>query len=85
MENTLVLWYGITSFILGVVLFFPLRKIILAMSVNRMARKEKREVTEAEVARIKKRVTVIAAIIAVTFAFIYNRVVMFNYFGGGEG
>ncbi len=85
MENTLVLWYGITSFILGVVLFFPLRKIILAMSVNRMARKEKREVTEAEVARIKKRVTVIAAIIAVTFAFIYNRVVMFKYFGGGEG
>ena len=85
MENTLVLWYGITSFILGVVLFFPLRKIILAMSVNRMARKEKREVTEAEVARIKKRVTVIAAIIAVTFAFIYNRVVMFKYFGGVEG
>ena len=85
MENTLVLWYGITSFILGIVLFFPLRKIILAMSVNRLARKEKREVTEDEIARVKKRVTVIAAIIAITFAFVYNRVVMFKYFSGVEG
>ena len=84
MENTLVLWYGITSFILGIVLFFPLRKIILAMSVNRLARKEKREVTEDEIARVKKRVTVIAAIIAITFAFVYNRVVMFKYFSGVE-
>lgn len=85
MENTLVIWYGATSFILGVVLFFPMRKIILAMSVNRLARKEKREVTAEEMTRIKKWVTVIAGLIAVTFAFLYNRFVMFKYFGDLQG
>ncbi|MEJ2183303.1 MAG: hypothetical protein P8Y66_07250 [Nitrospirota bacterium] len=78
----LVYWYGITSFLLGALLFFPTRKFILAMSINRHQRKTGREATKEEIAAIRRKVTVLAALLAVTFAFVYNRVIMTKYFGG---
>jgi len=75
------LYYGITSLILGVILFFPLRKFMLATSANRFARKEKRVPDEAEMEALKKRTTIIAAIIAITFAFFYNKFIMMKFFG----
>lgn len=77
----LLLWYGISSVVLGVLLFFPVRKFILAMSINRHMRKTQTELTAAEREALKRKVTVIAAVIALTFAFLYNRFVMFKFFG----
>jgi hypothetical protein len=77
----LVIWYGISSFILGAILFFPLRKFILAMSVNRHMRKTGMEMTGEQRKALKKKVTVVAAVIAITFAFIYNKFVMVKFFG----
>lgn len=76
-------WYGVTSLIFGILLFFPVRKLMLAVSVNRLQRKENREATEEEKARLKKKVTPIAAAIAVTFAFIYNKVILLKLVGPG--
>jgi hypothetical protein len=75
------LYYGLTSFLLGVILFFPLRKFMLAMSANRFARREKRSPDEEEMEALKKRNTILAAIIAMTFAFFYNKFVMLKFFG----
>ncbi len=75
------LWYGISSFVLGVVLFFPLRKIIYGMTYNRFVAKNKKQPTDQEAQTLKKRSNIIASIIAVTFAFVYAKVVMFKYFG----
>lgn len=74
-------WYGATSLVFGILLFFPVRKLMLAMSINKLQRRENREATEEEKARLKKKVTPIAAAIAVTFAFIYNKVVMLKLMG----
>lgn len=74
--------YGITSLLLGILLFFPTRKMMLAMSINRHQRKVKREATEEEKDILKKKVTPLAAAIAVTFAFLYNKVVMVKFFSG---
>lgn len=76
-------WYGVTSLIFGILLFFPVRKLMLAVSVNRLQRKENREATVEEKARLKKKVTPIAAAIAVTFAFIYNKVILLKLVGPG--
>jgi hypothetical protein len=76
----LTLWYGITSFIFAVVLFFPVRKMLMAININRIQAKNKRAVTEEEIAILKKKVNVVAAIIATTFAFFYNKYVMVKFF-----
>jgi hypothetical protein len=76
----LTLWYGITSFIFAVVLFFPVRKMLMAININRIQAKNKRAVTEEEIAILKKKVNVVAAIIATTFAFFYNKYMMVKFF-----
>ena len=74
------IWFGVTSFIFAVVLFFPVRKLLLALNINRIQNKNKRAVTEEEVAILKKKVTVIAAIISASFAFFYNKYMMLKFF-----
>lgn len=79
----MTLWYGITSVLLGVLLFFPVRKFMLVLRVNRFQGKNKRELTAEEMVVLKKKVSVTAALIAVTFAFLYNKVLIFKFFSGG--
>lgn len=85
MDGLMLIWYGATSFALGLLLFFPTRKLISSIAINRFQRKEDREATAEEAVAIRKRATYIAAVVALTFAFIYNRVIMFKYFGGAGG
>jgi hypothetical protein len=76
----LTLWYGITSFLFAAVLFFPVRKLLMSLNINRIQAKKKRALTEEEMKVLKKKVTVIASIIAVTFAFFYNKYMMLKFF-----
>jgi hypothetical protein len=76
----LTLWYGITSFLFAAVLFFPVRKLLMSLNINRIQAKNKRALTEEELRVLKKKVTVIASIIAVTFAFFYNKYMMLKFF-----
>ena len=73
-------WYGLTSFLFAAVLFFPVRKLLLAINVNRIQAKNKRAVTEEELRILRKKVNVIAAIISVTFAFFYNKYMILKFF-----
>lgn len=73
-------WYGVTSFIFGIVLFFPLRKLMMALNINKFQAKNKRAITEVEKQNISKKVNVIAAIIAMSFAFFYNKYMMLKFF-----
>jgi hypothetical protein len=76
----LTLWYGLTSFVFAVILFFPVRKLLMAININRIQAKNKRAVTEEEIATLKKKVNVVAAIIAATFAFFYNKYMIVKFF-----
>ena len=73
-------WYGVTSFVFAAALFFPVRKLLLGISINRFQAKEKRAVTEEEEKSLKKKAGVIAAVISVTFAFFYNKYMMLKFF-----
>ncbi len=79
---TMTIFYNLTSVLLGVILFFPIRKFILGLNVNRLQGRENREITAEELAALQKKVTVIAAIIAVTFSFIYNKILVLKFYGG---
>ena len=73
-------WYGVTSFIFAAALFFPVRKLLMAININRVQAKNKRVITEEELKTLKKKVNVIATIISVTFAFLYNKYMMLKFF-----
>ena len=73
-------WYGLSSLIFGIVLFFPMRKLMLAMNINRQQRKLSRELTAEEREILRRKVTIWAAGLSVTFAFLYNRYLFFKFF-----
>jgi len=81
-DLNLTVWYGITSVLFGVLLYFPLRKFMLSMAINKKQRKFKRSLTEDETGKIRKKVYIIAAGVAMTFAFVYNKVVMIRFIDG---
>ena len=79
----MIYWYGLSSVILGVILYFPTRKFIMGMMINKQQRKLNRELTEEEREPIRRRAYVSAAIVAITFAFLYNRYIMKAFLGAG--
>jgi len=72
------IWYGLSSLLLGVLLVIPLRKLMLAMSINRQQRRLSRQLTDEERQNLSRKVTILAAAIAVTFAFLYNKFLLFK-------
>ena len=52
----------------------------MAININRIQAKNKRPITEEELQVLRKKVNVIAALIAVTFAFFYNKYMMVKFF-----
>ncbi|HHN65854.1 MAG TPA: hypothetical protein ENK09_10885 [Nitrospirae bacterium] len=82
MKDWLIIWYGATSFLMGLLLYFPMRKLILAMSANRAHRRLKRDLTDEEMKNLRKKSMYLSIIISMTFSFLYNRVMMFKFFGG---
>ena len=83
MGKWMVVWYGASSLLFGLILFLPTRKFILAVSVNKHQRKVKRDLTEDELLRLRKKINLIAAVLSMTFAFLYNRFILFKFFGFG--
>jgi hypothetical protein len=76
----ITIWYGVTSFIFGILLFFPVRKLLLALNVNRHQAKTKKPITPGELEALKKKVNLIAAILSMSFAFFYNKFMIVKYF-----
>ena len=72
----MIYWYGLSSVVFGVILYFPTRKLVLAMMINKQQRKLNRELTDEEREPVRRKAYVSAAIVAITFAFLYNRYIM---------
>ena len=65
------------------ILYFPARKFVMAMMINKQQRKLNRELTDEERDVIRRKAYVAAAVVAMTFAFLYNRYIMKSFFGAG--
>jgi hypothetical protein len=76
----ITIWYGATSFLFAALLFFPVRKMLMSININRFQKKNKRMITEEEVQRLRKKVNIVAALISVTFAFLYNKYMVVKFF-----
>jgi hypothetical protein len=53
---------------------------MMALNINKFQAKNKRAITEEEKQAIRKKVNVIAGIIAMSFAFFYNKYMVIKFF-----
>ena len=68
-----LLWYWGSTVLLAVLLFFPVSKLIWVVRVRRLERRLGRQSTEEEREAQRRTARILGALIAVTFAFLYNR------------
>jgi len=64
--------------LLGTALFFPVRRLIWMMSVNRAAKHAQGKIEEAEKLRLRRRAGVTAALLCFIFAVLYTYVLFFR-------
>jgi hypothetical protein len=64
-------FYG-KALLLAGLLYFPVQRLVLALSANRLARKLRRALTAEEIAGQKRRAHFIAVIVTPPFSFLFN-------------
>jgi hypothetical protein len=80
LNTGLLIWYWVSSLILAALLYRPVKKFIYVSRIRRAEKKLKRETTEAERKEMEKKTIPLAVAIAVTFSFIFNRIILTKYF-----
>jgi hypothetical protein len=65
---------------MAAVLFRPVKKLIFVQKVRKAERKLKRELTEEEKKETEKKAIPVTAFIVVTFAFIFNKILISQSF-----
>jgi len=70
-------WFFGWSVLLAVMLFFPVSKLVLTLSVRRQERKRKRKLDDAELSGQMQRARFITFFLVVVFALMFNA----NIFG----
>ncbi len=78
--DAMTIWYWISSIGLAALLFRPAKKFIFSQRLKRTARKLDRQLTEDEIQDVEKRTIPMAALIVITFSFLFNSVIMNKYF-----
>jgi hypothetical protein len=78
--DAMTVWYWVSSIGLGALLFRPAKKFILSQRLTRTTRKLDRQLTEDEIRDLEKKTIPMAALIVVTFSFLFNSVIMSKYF-----
>ena len=73
-------WFGISSIFLAFMLFKPANKFIFVQRVRKAERKLKRDMTDKERKDLEKKTVPMTAIIVITFAILFNSVIMGKYF-----
>jgi len=74
------IWYVVSSIILAALLFRPVKKLIFVQRIRRAEAKLKRALTEGERKEIEKKTVPVAALITLTFAFLFNGIIMGKYY-----
>jgi len=67
-----MLYFLVSIFVLALLLFFPITKLIWVISVRRLQRKLKRELNETELAGQMTRARFISIFVSLLFSYLFN-------------
>ena len=73
-------WYWVSSIFLALLIFRPTKKFIFVQRVRKAERKLKRDLTEEERKDLEKRTIPMTAVIGITFALLFNGIIMDKYY-----
>lgn len=74
-------WTILSTLILAALLFFPVSKMIWALSSRRLHRRLDRELTKDELKGQLQRARVVAAVLVLLFAYLFNSKLMGSLYG----
>ncbi len=74
-------WTILSTLILAALLFFPVSKMIWALSCRRLHRRLQRELTESELSGQLRRARVVASILVLIFAYLFNSRLVDSLYG----
>jgi hypothetical protein len=80
LSTELYIWKWVSTIILALLLWRPVKKFILSQKINKAERKEKRQLTEEERALIEKKSIPWTAFIVVTFALLFNNILFAQFY-----
>ena len=80
MSTELYIWKWLSTIILAVLLWRPVKKFILAQRINKAERKEKRQLTDEEKNILEKKTIPMTAFIVVTFALLFNNILFAKFY-----
>jgi len=72
-ETEAVLWFWGTTLVLAVALYFPVHRMIWVVRVRRAERQSGKPLSEAEREDMRRRSRMVAGIITICFAFLFNK------------
>ena len=67
-----MLYFLVSIFVLALLLFFPITKLIWVISVRRLQRKLNRELNESELAGQMTRARFISIFVSLLFSYLFN-------------
>ena len=71
-DSTQFIWYWATTAILAFALYFPTNRLIWVMRVRRLQKSLGRDATEEEREEVKRKTRLVAAILVIGFAYLFN-------------
>ncbi len=80
MSTELYIWKWVSTIILALLLWRPVKKFILGQRINKAERKEKRQLTEEERALVEKKTIPMTAFIVITFALLFNNILFAQFY-----
>ena len=74
-----MVWFLLTSGLLATLLWIPASRLVWTLSVRRLERRTARQLDAMELAGQKRRAGVIAFIVVIPFAFLFNYWLLSTY------
>ena len=71
-----LVWFWITTWLLAILLYFPVHRLIWVMRVRKVEARTGAKATEEEAAALRLRTRLVAGFIVLTFAYLFNHVVL---------
>ena len=68
-------WFWTTTWLLAILLYFPVHRLIWIMRVRRLEARTGNKPADEEVEALRIKTRLVAGIIVITFAYLFNHVV----------
>ena len=71
-----LLWFWITTWLLAILLYFPVHRLIWVMRVRRLEARTGSKPTDEEIETLRVKTRIVTGLIVLTFAYLFNHVVL---------